>query len=52
MDRDGEDVPVMVTGKVFGGAGVDAAIAEAPMKAQRRLGLARERVAETLGYAL
>jgi hypothetical protein len=52
MDRDGEDVPVMMTGKVFGGAGVDAAIAEAPMKAQRRLGLARERVAETLGYAL
>jgi hypothetical protein len=42
----------MMTGKVFGGAGVDAATAEAPMKAQRRLGLARERVAETLGYAL
>ena len=41
MAGDGEDAPVMLMiGKVFGG-GVDTAIAEAPMKAQRRLGLAR-----------
>ena len=31
---------LLVTGMVFGGRGVDAAIAEAPMKAQRRLGRA------------
>ena len=37
-DGAGEDVPAMLmTGKVFGG---DAATAEAPLKAQRRLGLA------------
>jgi hypothetical protein len=35
MDGAGEDMPVMLmTGKVLGGAGVDAAIAEAPMKAR------------------
>jgi hypothetical protein len=30
---------VLMTGRVFGGSVVDTAIAEAPMKAQRRLGL-------------
>jgi hypothetical protein len=31
---------MVMTGEVFGGSGVDAAITEAPMKAQRRFGLA------------
>jgi hypothetical protein len=43
---------MLVTGKVFGGSGVGAAIAEAPMKAEPRLGLALSRSRVTSAFLI